>query len=287
MHRLGREVRFSVSPFLPRDEQGFNSYCSKPAGRDVAVYFALMVELKGRVEPATGLLVNVTEIDRCVRGHIVPLFAQMVRQKYRERQHISLADLAALLRRSGRLLNRELAPARVAAVSLKLSPFRKITFCAEDSRVFCFSEKFEFAAAHKLWNERFSAKKNFDIFGKCANPAGHGHNYIVEVTVRPASAARFKVAEFQRRVGEHFIRLVDHKNLNAEVERFRTVLPTVENIAAFAWDKLAAHLGRTLYSITVWETDRTCCCYYGGDRRTKRAGKTVRPAGKTSHRKRR
>ncbi|MHC4424235.1 MAG: 6-pyruvoyl trahydropterin synthase family protein [Planctomycetota bacterium] len=60
------------------------------------------------------------------------------------------------------------------------------------------------------------------------------------------------------------IKLVDHKNLNAEVEEFSAANPTVENIAVFAWNKLVGRFGKaTLYCITVWETDKTYCSYYG------------------------
>ena len=82
-----------------------------------------------------------------------------------------------------------------------------------------FSEKFEFAAMHKLWNEQFSEKKNFEVFGKCANPAGHGHNYIIEVTVkRTGEQAGLSIGQFERIVDQEFIKLVDHKNLNVDVK---------------------------------------------------------------------
>ena len=74
--------------------------------------------------------------------------------------------------------------AQLSKLSLKLSPFRTLAVDDKDCAMVYYSEKFEFAAAHKLWNEKFSEKRNIEVFGKCANPAGHGHNYIVEVTVK-------------------------------------------------------------------------------------------------------
>jgi len=62
-----------------------------------------------------------------------------------------------------------------------------------------FSEKFEFAAMHKLWNDDFSEERESRVFGKCANPAGHGHNYIVEVTIKmPARKNGFQISDFER-----------------------------------------------------------------------------------------
>ena len=63
--------------------------------------------------------------------------------------------------------------------------------------MYYFSEKFEFAATHTLWNEKLSEEENFDAFGKCANPAGHGHNYIVEVTAANEDGTAFGSGRFE------------------------------------------------------------------------------------------
>ena len=130
--------------------------------------------------------------------------------------------------------------------------------------MFEFSEKFEFAAMHKLWNESFTAEQNFGVFGKCANPTGHGHNYVLEVAVAGDSADLFRIGDFERVVDERFMSLVDHRNLNEDVPQFTGVIPTVENIAAVAWDRLCGHFGDCkLVRVSVWETDKTCASYYG------------------------
>jgi 6-pyruvoyltetrahydropterin/6-carboxytetrahydropterin synthase len=127
-----------------------------------------------------------------------------------------------------------------------------------------YSERFEFAAMHKLWNDRFSETKNFEVFGKCANLAGHGHNYVVEVTVRVADDHDFDIHGFENIVHEQLINLLDHKSLNKDIEHFKTVNPTMENIAKFSWNQLKDRLGSaTLHDVTVWESDRTSCSYRG------------------------
>ena len=128
-----------------------------------------------------------------------------------------------------------------------------------------FCEKFEFAAMHKLWNDDFSERKNLDVFGKCANPAGHGHNYIVEVAIEmSASRGDFCIGDFEGIVDSELIKLLDHKNLNSDVEQFRRENPTIENIAVFAWNRLVGKFGEAnLHRVTVWETDKTYCTYYG------------------------
>ena len=130
--------------------------------------------------------------------------------------------------------------------------------------MFTFSEKFEFSAMHQLWNERFDEKKNFELFGKCANAAGHGHNYVLEVSVSQPTDLEVggTICEFEKVVEEQFLSLVDHKNLNVDVQGFEKLNPTVENLAYFAWEKLEGMFKNgKLAKITVWENDRTFCSY--------------------------
>jgi len=265
MYKLARRVRFSINPFLPKDSVGFNSFASKPAGEGLSVFFELCVELVGEVEPATGFVTNVTDIDRCVRKFAVPIFAERIREDFRQGKHTSLFGIAELLRSAWGRLADKFGLARMSELSLELNPFRKAAIDSEDFEMIYFSEKFGFAAMHKLWNEDFSRERNFEVFGKCANPAGHGHNYVVEVTIKvPEDKKSFSIGDFERIVNDELIKLLDHKNLNADVAEFSKTNPTVENIASFAWENIVGKFGKAaLHCVTVWETDKTCCSYYG------------------------
>jgi len=270
MHTLSRQVRFSINPFLPEDLVGANSFASRPAGQGLAVFFELLICLKGEVNPETGFVVNVTEIDKCVRKKVVPVFAEKVRADFATGRHIGFSTLKSLLEVTwqkfldefGNLSGNGIEPARI---HLKLNPFRRIWIESKETQMFYFCEKFEFAATHKLWNDRLSERENFRVFGKCANPTGHGHNYIVEVAVQTAGRkAGFEQDAFETVVDDELIQLVDHKNLNHDISCFVRVNPTVENIASFAWERLEGRFtGAKLHSITVWETDKTFCTYYG------------------------
>lgn len=265
MHKLVRQVRFSVNPFLPRDSRGYNSFVSRPAGEGLAIFLELSVEVTGRVVPSTGFVVNVTEIDRAVREFAVPIFAGRIKQDFNRAKHIGFSEITELLRSARDQLTDKFGTASLSELSLKLNPFRKIALDLKDLDMVYFSEKFEFAAMHKLWNDDFSEQRNLDVFGKCANPTGHGHNYIVEITVQmPASRNDFRIGDFERIVDNEFIKLVDHKNLNADVEQFGKMNPTVENIAGVAWNQLVGRFGKVrLHRVTVWETDKTYCSYEG------------------------
>ncbi len=267
MHKLAREIRFSINPFSLHADDGFNSYASKPTSEGLSFYFGLWVEVSGQADPATGFVVNVSDIDKAVRKYAAPILSRIIRESFKSRRDLSLVDIVGFLKNAWRELQDKFAPAHLSRLCLELNPFRKIAVDSEDCKVVYFSEKFEFAAGHKLWNEEFSNERNIELFGKCANPAGHGHNYIIEVTVKgPIEQDGHSAGEFEKIVEEAFIKLVDHKNLNVDVAGFENINPTVENITAFAWSKLMGQFGkRQLHCVTIWETDRTYCSYYGSD----------------------
>jgi 6-pyruvoyltetrahydropterin/6-carboxytetrahydropterin synthase len=96
------------------------------------------------------------------------------------------------------------------------------------------TRRYRFSAGHRLHNDRFSAEENRRIYGKCNNPNGHGHNYLLEVTVAgsidPATGMVFDLAALDGIVTERVLDKLDHKNLNLDMENFRAQVPTTENL---------------------------------------------------------
>jgi 6-pyruvoyltetrahydropterin/6-carboxytetrahydropterin synthase len=263
MHKLARQVRFSINPFGP-DEGGYNSFASNPPGEGLAIHLSLWVEVSGEIVPDTGFVVNVTEIDKAVRKYAAVLFGEYIRRQFAANKQISFDDIGGLLKKTWRLLKGKFGKGELTSLRLELNPFRQIGIDAEDSKEMIISEKFEFAATHTLWNEKFSKEKNFEVFGKCANPTGHGHNYMIEVSLKvPVERQWIGMGKFEKIVDENLISLVDHRNLNVDVPYFAETIPTVENIAVFAWEKLVPSLGDKLNCVNVWETDKTYCSYCG------------------------
>lgn len=266
MHILSRQIRFSVDPFRAEQALGYNSYASKPCGEGLGFYFSLWVDLAGPLDPDTGFVVNVSRIDGVVRGRVYPIFKQTITTAMQEGNGLSLSDLGGILRLCFDEIDRAFDGQQVKRLRLELNPFRTISIQAENDGMFTFSEKFEFSAMHRLWNERFDEKTNLELFGKCANAAGHGHNYVLEVSVRrPVNEGQDGwICAFEKVVEEQFLAQVDHKNLNVDVKEFESLNPTVENLAYFAWEKLEGAFKRgKLVNITVWENDRTFCSYTG------------------------
>jgi 6-pyruvoyltetrahydropterin/6-carboxytetrahydropterin synthase len=107
------------------------------------------------------------------------------------------------------------------------------------------TRRYKFAASHRLHSGRFSEEENRELYGKCNNPYGHGHDYVLDVSVTgPVDAARGQVVNIQvldRLVGEQILRDFDHKYLNADVMEFGEVIPTSENIIRVMEDRLRTH----------------------------------------------
>ena len=125
------------------------------------------------------------------------------------------------------------------------------------------TQSFEFSASHRLHSESLSEEQNQVVFGKCANPNGHGHNYVLEVTIcgtpDEPSGTLTDLPRFERIVKERVIDRFDHKYLNLDCTEFRSLNPSVENIARVIWQRLEGALApSTLASVRVWETPKTC-----------------------------
>ena len=129
-----------------------------------------------------------------------------------------------------------------------------------------------FSASHYYWNEAWSAEKNAEVFGRCSNRNGHGHNYTLEVTVagEPDPQTGFVVdLKWLKDTIEHAVLAAwDHRHLNLEVPEFKTMNPTTENIAIAAWNRLKpavnAAPGTKLASIRIYETPEIFAEYRGG-----------------------
>lgn len=125
-----------------------------------------------------------------------------------------------------------------------------------------------FSASHRLYNKELSDEENEQIFGKCNNPNGHGHNYVLEVVV--AGDVNYKTGYvidlklLKKIVRENVIQKVDHKNLNLDVDFMKDKIPTAENIAIGIWNQLVNRIpSGKLYSVKLYETENNYIEYKG------------------------
>lgn len=128
--------------------------------------------------------------------------------------------------------------------------------------------KAHFNAAHRLYRPDWSDEKNAEVFGKCNNPYFHGHNYeiIVAVTgeIDPKTGYVIDLGVLKNIIRSEIEEAFDHKNLNIEVEEFKNLNPTAENICVVSYQKLRKHLPKSLdLEITLYETPRNFVRYSG------------------------
>jgi 6-pyruvoyltetrahydropterin/6-carboxytetrahydropterin synthase len=127
-----------------------------------------------------------------------------------------------------------------------------------------------FNAAHKVYNPDWSDKKNLEVFGVCANPNWHGHNYELFVTVKGEIRKDTGFVVDLRMLSELIKKLVvnkvDHKNFNLDVPFMKGLIPSTENIVVAFWEQLEkpiSKLGCRLHCIKLQETENNAVEYYG------------------------
>lgn len=128
--------------------------------------------------------------------------------------------------------------------------------------------KEHFNAAHRLHNKNWSDEKNQQVFGKCNNPNFHGHNYEIEVKVigevDPETGYVMDIDELKQLIRKWVTHRYDHKNLNLDVDDFKTINPTAENIARVVYDNLRKELNEKYeLRIRLYETARNIVEYPG------------------------
>jgi 6-pyruvoyltetrahydropterin/6-carboxytetrahydropterin synthase len=130
----------------------------------------------------------------------------------------------------------------------------------------------EFSASHVCAQPSLTPQQNRDLYGAAANPSGHGHNYVLEVTLEgepdPITGMIYDLKELKDLIQQTVLDPMDHRFLNHEVPPFDKVVPTAENVAAEIWRRLEPHFGNNgtrLNNVRLYETD-DLYVDYAGDR---------------------
>jgi len=127
---------------------------------------------------------------------------------------------------------------------MKTTLTRRVTFCA----------------GHRLFNPAWPDEKNREVFGLCANPNGHGHNYVLEVSVTgkvdPETGMVMNLKQVKAIIENQVVARVDHQNLNQDVDFMQGIIPTTENLAQQIWIILdRAFPGEALSKLVLWESE--------------------------------
>ena len=126
-----------------------------------------------------------------------------------------------------------------------------------------------FNAAHKLFNPAWSKEQNDEVFGKCANENWHGHNFNLHVTVKGTPSLDtgfvFDAKKLSIIIKEYVTDLIDHKNLNVEVEFLKGKICSIENLVMGIWNQLEPQMPPSviLHRLKLYETDKIYVEYFG------------------------
>lgn len=135
--------------------------------------------------------------------------------------------------------------------------------------------RYKFAASHRLHSETLSAEENSRVYGKCNNPHGHGHNYVLEIsvsgTVDPATGMIVNLSELDGFVEREVIEAFDHRSLNEEVPVFRECVPTTENVCIEIYQRLKHFPKAKLERVRVEETGNNAFEYAGEETADRKA----------------
>ena len=232
--------------------------------------------IAGEIDPATGMVVNMTDVDKVLKSDVIGLLAD----KHLNYDVCHFAETLPTTENIARFIaERYLQEARGQAgrltqLTLWESPTLWATATIDNdegkvNKMMTLTRSFDFAAAHRLHAPGLSDEKNKEIFGKCNNPRGHGHNYGVEVTVigepDPITGMVIDLSALDSMLEREIEERFDHKFLNDDTEEFRNINPTSENLTKVIYDLLADKIPAParLYKVVVRETDRNWFEYYG------------------------
>lgn len=253
--RLMREIRcFSGAG----SSVVLNSWAGTGETHASGAFWTLRAVVEGQVDTATGYLCDIKQIDERLRNQALPAL--------RGSHVASHPGIGSVARGLSQALRRTSSHSPfgppLTELSLRLSPYTQIEVHMPHTETVYLTQSFEFSAAHRLSCSALSPEENARVFGKCGNPHGHGHNYILEVTVAGEVAEDtgqiLDVPSLDRVVRRLVIERFDHRNLNVECSEFAGLNPTVENIARVIWKALHGAVSPARLSrVRVWETPKT------------------------------
>ncbi len=271
---ITRRACFSASHlyWLPELEAAENERrfgrCSKAPGH--GHNYELIVSMGGELD-ADGMVLNLSDVKHAIKAEVTePLDFHCLNHTWPEfavelRPEAALPTTEWLLHAIWQRLN-PLLP--LTALRLYEQPTLWADYLGNAMEAFL-TIRTHFSAAHRLARPELSQGENETIYGKCARPHGHGHNYFLEVTVRGEIDARSgmvcDLAALQALVQDLVVEPFDHTFLNKDVPFFTTCVPTAENIALHIADRLnqpVAAIGASLHKINLQESPNNAAVIY-------------------------
>jgi len=227
--------------------------------------YRLAVSVSGVLDPQTGMVINIKDLDDFLQAKIVDQFH--LKSVNDEIQHFSstiptLENLVLYIRSQCLRFSPEV---QLRKVLLEETPDFWAEWQGDDdlqmSNMVTLTRSYEFAASHRLNIPSLTQEENEQLFGKCNNFHGHGHNYVVDVTVSgipdEVTGMICRLEDLDRIVETEVLSRYDHRNLNLDLPEFSTKNPTSEVIVSEIFDRLLKALPVRLTRVRLHETDRS------------------------------
>jgi len=276
MIRVTRRVEFSAAHFYhnpafsAEENKRVFGKCSNLHGH--GHNYVLEVTVAGEPDSATGMVLDLKELKDILQREVVD------RMDHRHLNHEvpelagkipTCENIAAVI---WNLLDPRIKQGRLDRVRLYESPDLFADCTAESNGDVGFAggpgvtaplklsltRRYRFAASHRLHSAQFSEEENLRLYGKCSNPYGHGHNYIVEVTIAgpvdPATGMIANLGELDPFVEREVIEAFDQKYLNEEIPQFSAQVPTTENVCREIYRRLKPFPAARLERVRIEET---------------------------------
>jgi 6-pyruvoyltetrahydropterin/6-carboxytetrahydropterin synthase len=236
--------------------------------------YRVEIDATGPVDERTGMVVNITQIDRILREKVIHAldgkFLNREVEPFRS-QPPTTENITLFVR--DRLMALMPEPAVLTGVTVWETDTISARWTSERAidTMLTLTRTYDFSASHRLHSVHLSDEENLELFGKCNNPNGHGHNYEIEVTMAGTPDERsgmiYPLEALDAAVEETVLLPLDHKHLNLDIPDFADVNPTSEMLAVVIWRRLAKRLPTSgnprLASVLVRETARNSFVYSG------------------------
>ncbi|CAI8049721.1 6-pyruvoyl tetrahydrobiopterin synthase [Geodia barretti] len=274
MYYLTRQTAFEASHYnrIPElgDAENFALFGAAANPNSHGHNYVLEVMVKGDVDADDGMVINLVTLDALLKTEVLANYDH----KHLNRQHPVFAKNPHLQPTCENItmeIWQRLVPSLPEEMLHRVRLYESTSNFADyygDGPMVYLTKAYEFSAAHRLHSHVLSDEENQDIFGKCNNPAGHGHNYVLEVTVKGdvdkrtglVAGLNFLDEIVQKQVYARF----DYKHLNVDTPEFETLNPTSENFVKVLWDVLVPNLRPVvLHRLRLRETPKNHFDYYG------------------------
>lgn len=238
--------------------------------------YVLDVEVAGPVGEVDGMVVNIKRVDDLLKAKVKAVFDQRsINDEVPEFATVAPSVENLLLDLKRRLCDADgnLAVNRMITEASEVVPIALVGLRLEEMPTLygelnlmnpeiLLTRVYEFAAAHRLNTSQLSTEDNVGLYGKCNHVHGHGHNYVLEVTVAgqpdPTSGFICDLGEIDAAVEAEILDRYDHRNLDLDVPELAGKVTTSENVSLAIFDRLKTKTPARLARVRLWETARNC-----------------------------